>query len=685
MALAAPAPSPVPREGLSYVENVAGSRSGYTLRNGEQLRLSATIMATSDPGDVGRVALWWRELVRAADHPPAIRSREDGLELSAQGYLKTAWDPGTRAWVQSIGWKPVWAPTIAARMLTTADLLPGRPIAEQCRAQVADALSQAGSPSGITLLMRMGLADHALAALRAQARGAMATQRPDGTWRFRDVYSMQGIRAGLADAEDSEIGTCVNMLDGLLAYAVATRDREATRAGLRGLEAIRRFTKPCGSESWEVPLTCPNLRAAALAARCWLRGWQLTGDPSHLDLARDWALKGAAFIYCWQAPNRPVMPGASISVMGTTFYEQGWFGWPVQWVGLVYAEAIMELARHDPAYDWRGLADLIVSSAMRQQKTQAVTCRHGGFIPDAYSVLTGTDAYEWCIGPVGVTAVLTELLGYVADPVPVVIEAGDARVHLFGAVTVVSAAWDAALSRLTLRLRYPPATAGAITLHGIAEPSEMIWDGRSVERSPSRPDERERLRPGRARWWRPASTRAIALDLSWTAPEHDLVITGCRPMLRTADDAAEPVVRAIVNGGFEDDLVAWRVDPSGRLDGQRPHSGANALLLASMQTNGESQAESEPFAVAEGRRYRLTASVWQVQGDGDYKVTVEWLDSTGSHLRFDNDWTGTNRPGAYATHSASVTAPPRAALARIILGCRRAVCLFDDVILEEAK
>jgi hypothetical protein len=76
--------------------------------------------------------------------------------------------------------------------------------------------------------------------------------------------------------------------------------------------------------------------------------------------------------------------------------------------------------------------------------------------------------------------------------------------------------------------------------------------------------------------------------------------------------------------------------------------------------------------------------VWQVEGDGPYKVTIDWLDADGQHIAYANDWQGRDRPRAYREHGGLFRAPPNAAQARLILGCRGARCWFDAVGLEPA-
>jgi hypothetical protein len=90
------------------------------------------------------------------------------------------------------------------------------------------------------------------------------------------------------------------------------------------------------------------------------------------------------------------------------------------------------------------------------------------------------------------------------------------------------------------------------------------------------------------------------------------------------------------------------------------------------------------MAVKAGQKYRLSAWVWQIEGDGGYKVTIDWRDGLGAHISWANDWAGNNKPRAYTEHGGVFTAPEGAATAVVILGARGCTCVFDDISLRPA-
>ncbi|MBI2299187.1 MAG: carbohydrate binding domain-containing protein, partial [Armatimonadetes bacterium] len=368
----------------------------------------------------------------------------------------------------------------------------------------------------------------------------------------------------------------------------------------------------------------------------------------------------------WAAPDRKAMPGASISVFGTTFYEHPWFGAAVQWVGLVYAESLSELANYDTSYDWLKLAGLIVQSAAVQQKAPGAKCGHPGLFPDSYQIVRGEDYYEWCLSPMGILSGLVNQAGYPAGPRPHSLRAGEQRVSVLGPAWPLAGEWNGGTLRLKLRML--PHLASQVLLLNLAEPKRVTWNGAELARG---------VRPG----WRPAEREqglVVALDPAEAVGE--LVVEGAAALAYHNPQIAD----TLINGGFEDGLTGWGGDPSAQIDTAQPRGGKAALSLDAPADGHESQANAQPVAVDAGKRYRLRAWVKQLAGDGDYKVTLDWLDAAGGHLAYANDWAGTNRPREYTEHGGVFTAPAGAAQVRIILGCRGARVLFDDVSFEAA-
>jgi len=120
-----------------------------------------------------------------------------------------------------------------------------------------------------------------------------------------------------------------------------------------------------------------------------VRRQRLTGDPELLDTARYWAWTGVPFVYLVTptAERGPAVVGsyATIPVLGATnWVAPNWFGLPVQWCGLVYADGLVQLARLDPRGPWRTLAEGIAASGILQTYPQDHP--HHGLLPDSFNL-----------------------------------------------------------------------------------------------------------------------------------------------------------------------------------------------------------------------------------------------------------------------------------------------------------
>jgi len=159
------------------------------------------------------------------------------------------------------------------------------------------------------------------------------------------------------------------------------------REGLRLLRALDRFrnTVPRGAQTWEVPLHTPDILASAYLIRAYTLGFELTGESDLLQQAQYWAWTGVPFVYL-QASTNPVGPYATTPVLGATqWVAPNWIGLPVQWCGLVYAEAIRRLAPYDPSGPWIPLANGIAWSGV-QQTHPAAEPQFQGLLPDSYDL-----------------------------------------------------------------------------------------------------------------------------------------------------------------------------------------------------------------------------------------------------------------------------------------------------------
>jgi hypothetical protein len=174
----------------------------------------------------------------------------------------------------------------------------------------------------------------------------------------------------------------------LLEAAAFSGDRELLDAALSRLRAMDNFRHgvPRGAQTWECPLHTPDILASAHLVRAYTLGYELTGDPGFLEQARYWAWTGVPFVYLANPTPQPVGLYSTIAVFGATSWRAPvWMGLPVQWCGLVYAEALYRLVRNDPKGPWRHLADGITLSGI-QQTWPPEDRNQQGLLPDSFAL-----------------------------------------------------------------------------------------------------------------------------------------------------------------------------------------------------------------------------------------------------------------------------------------------------------
>jgi len=223
----------------------------------------------------------------------------------------------------------------------------------------------------------------AVEAVAAESRGF----EPDGSRRYRPLPGR--IDYGRTHFGDEANGYAAQPVDQMLRLAAFSGDGAAVEEALRLLSVLRdRFRDgvPRGAQTWEIALHTPDVLASAYLVRAFALGYELTGDASYLDAAKYWAWTGVPFVYLDDPTGAGgVGPYATTPVLGSTnWVAPNWIGLPVQWCGLVYADALIELDRHDPDGPWSKIADGIAASGVLQ--TYPLDQPSRGLLPDSFNL-----------------------------------------------------------------------------------------------------------------------------------------------------------------------------------------------------------------------------------------------------------------------------------------------------------
>jgi hypothetical protein len=225
----------------------------------------------------------------------------------------------------------------------------------------------------------------AMSSRRYEERGQALLTRfePDGSVLYRPAPG--GPDYGRTHFARDADGLTADAVADLLEAATVSGDRVLIAQGLRLLRALDKFRNgvPRGAETWEIPLHTPGLLASAHLIRAYTQGYELTGEVYFLEQARYWAWTGVPFIYLTNPTSQPVGTYATISVLGATNWQFPWFGQPVQWVGLVYADALSRLAPYDPDGPWQRLANGITAFGIQSTWPPSDSSRYG-LLPDYY-------------------------------------------------------------------------------------------------------------------------------------------------------------------------------------------------------------------------------------------------------------------------------------------------------------
>lgn len=380
-------------------ENADLASTPFALQPGKQIRLSMTFFAGN--GTITDAVA--KQVSPNTPLPPISKGVEGTIANCMTAFTESLYSAKANGWKYHIGLHQTPGPNpMMAALVLSESLRKGDPdLAKKCRIRSNTQLAQY---TGTTL-------DWFLDGRKTQVDAIVAQMSPDGGFPYtispdmvkkvEEFNGMAGTDAhDLGEIGKTNSGLIAAPLLGILSCAVQTGGDKCIQAALKGLERLNSFTVPRGAQGWEVHVHAPDVYAAGLAIDCNLAGYELTGDERYLDRARFWALTGIPFIYSWVPPINPVPakvlhmddagegkalvsadpslfydtikrqinPGASIAVFGTSFYIVNWFGVPVQWCGISYADAARRYLKYRPNDALiTHVADSVFASATQQQ------------------------------------------------------------------------------------------------------------------------------------------------------------------------------------------------------------------------------------------------------------------------------------------------------------------------------
>jgi hypothetical protein len=270
------------------------------------------------------------------------------------------------------------------------------------------------------------------------------------------------------------------------------------------LRDLDRYALPVGHyfDPGEECPHAPSLHASYLAMRSYLLAHRIWGDNAHLERAVEWARTGLPFLYLWSLPSReppsayihpwqylradevysnPVrdpMPYASLYGYGTSHYTHPWLRLPVQWIGLVYAEDLMDLRKVDRAHDWERAAAGIVTSCLWQCFDKGT---YAGFYPDGFSLETWVPS-----GPaIGPRSLLHSLAvcryGVTLKPETVILRGEGWRYHVTSAATIGDASQTGDGAGIRFTLNSPGWSASRAIVAGFAGGAPQAADSMKCE------------------------------------------------------------------------------------------------------------------------------------------------------------------------------------------------------------
>jgi hypothetical protein len=315
-----------------------------------------------------------------------------------------------------------------------------------------------------------------LMAAENHGKGLLGRFSPDGTVKYT-------ARPGVVDYGKTHWvrhanGLTASVLSMLMDDALFTGNPILVKESLRLLGLLNQYrsTVPRGAQTWEIPLHTPDILASAYLVRAYVRGYQLTGNKTYLEEARYWAWTGVPFVYLVSPVNQPVGVYSTIAVLGATgWVAPVWIGLPVQWCGLVYADALQELAEYDTSGPWKTIAEGIAASGI-QQTYPSADRNYRGLLPDSYS-LESQNRNGPNINPATLLAPAHKIFPITPIYQSRVLHGRGLFVHAPGAIELISEDSDT----ISLNMKAWPQNRVTLVINGFVHPPQIRLNNESIQ------------------------------------------------------------------------------------------------------------------------------------------------------------------------------------------------------------
>ncbi|MBF0545995.1 MAG: hypothetical protein HQM08_16245 [Candidatus Riflebacteria bacterium] len=218
------------------------------------------------------------------------------------------------------------------------------------------------------------------------ARNLKSSFETDGSYLYRK--SPGGPDFGKTHWASETNGLTATMVWTMLEQSCVAGNAELIQESLRLVRALQKFdnTVPRGAQTWEIPLHTPDILASAYLIKVFLRAYELTGEREFLERAIYWAWTGIPFVYLRQPIPNSIGVYSTIPVLGASNWKAPvWIGQPVQWCGLVYADALYRLARYSSIPVWKKVANGITACGIQMSWPKMDQTRQG-LLPDSFQL-----------------------------------------------------------------------------------------------------------------------------------------------------------------------------------------------------------------------------------------------------------------------------------------------------------